>query len=86
VGVSTGVTATELSREDLVIRGDKLGDPAMLRFRDPTCFRAGEVHEHYVQLQEIVGDSPSTEQLQTLKWIRDKVSIFEYFQPFTGSF
>ena len=37
VGVSTGVTATEFSRKDidLVIRGDKLGDPAMLRFRDP---------------------------------------------------
>ena len=88
VGVSTGVTATEFSREDidLVIRGKKLGDPAMLRFRDPACFRAGEVHEHYAQWQEIVGDRPSTEQQQTLKWIREKVSIFEYFQPFTGSF
>ena len=67
VGVSTGVTATEFSREDidLVIRGKKLGDPAMLRFRDPACFRAGEVHEHYAQWQEIVGDRPSTEQQQS---------------------
>ena len=62
VGVRTGVTATEFSREDidLVIRGDKLGDPAMLRFRDPACFHTSEVHEHYGQWQEIVGDRPST--------------------------
>jgi len=58
----------------------------MLRFRDPACFRAGEVHNHYGQWQEIVGELPSTEQVQVLKWIRDKVSIFEYFQPFSGTF
>ena len=51
----------------------------MLRFRDPSCFRAGEVHEHYAQWQEIVGDRPSTEQQQTLKWIREKVSILNTF-------
>ena len=56
MGVSTGVTATEFSSEDidLVIRGDKLGDPVMLRFKDPACLRVGEVHEHYVQWQENV--------------------------------
>ena len=70
----------------IIVLVSVLGDPAMLRFRDPACFCAGEVHEHYTQWQEIVGDRSSTEQQQTLKWIREKVSIFEYFQPFTGSF
>ena len=77
VGVSTGVTATEFFRKDtdLVIRGKKLEDPAMLRFGDPACFRAGEVHEHYAQWQEIVGDRPPTEQQQTLKWIRETLQF-----------
>jgi len=48
VGVGTGVTVTEFSRDefDQIIRGNKLGGPAMLRFRDPACFRAGEAHNH----------------------------------------
>ena len=28
----------------------------------------------------------SAQQVQVLKWIKDKVSVFEYFQPFPGSF
>jgi len=65
VGVGTGVTVTELSWEEIdqIIRGDKLGDPAMLRFRDPAYFRAGEAHNHSDQWQEIVGDLPSIEQV-----------------------
>jgi len=64
-----------------VVQGDKLGDPAILR--DPACLRAGEVHEHYVQWQEIVGDCPSTEQLQTLKWIREDVKFKIHLLPFS---
>ena len=78
----------ELSREEIdqICHGDKLGDPATLRFRDPATFRAGEVHNYYHQWQDIIGGSPSAQQVQVLKWIKDKVSIFEYFQPFSGSF
>ena len=47
---------------------------------------AGEVHNCYHQWQDIIGVSPSAQQVQVLKWIKDKVSIFEYFQPFSGSF
>ena len=57
-----------------------------LRFRDPVNFRAGEVHNCYHQWQDIIGVPPSAQQVQVLKWIKDKVSIFEYFQPFSGSF
>ena len=57
-----------------------------LRFRDPVNFRAGEVHNCYHQWHDIIGVSPSAHQVQVLKWIKDKVSIFEYFQPFSGSF
>ena len=88
VGVGTGVAVLELSREEIdqICHGDKLGDPATLRFRDPATFRAGEVHNYYHQWQDIIGGSPSAQQVQVLKWIKDKVSIFEYFQPFSGSF
>lgn len=88
VGVGTGVTVLELSREkiDQIYHGDKLEDPTTLQFRDTASFHAGEVHNYYQQWQDIIRDYPSAQQVQVLKWIRDKVSIFEYFQPFSGSF
>ena len=30
--------------------------------------------------------NPSAQQVKDLKWIKDKVSVFEYVQPFSGSF
>ena len=88
VGVSTGVTVLDLpdGEIDQIFRGEKLGDPAILRFRDPGCFRAGEIHKYSDQWKQIAGDSPSPQQAQVLKWIEDEVSIFEYFQPFSGNF
>ena len=48
VGVSTGVTVLDLPKgeTDQIILGDELGDPAILRFRDPGCRRAGEIHNY----------------------------------------
>ena len=68
----------ELSREEIdqICHGDKLGDPATLRFRHPATFRAGEVHNYYHQWQDIIGGSPSAQKVQVLKWIKDKVSLF----------
>lgn len=42
VGVNTGVTVLDPpdGEIDQIFRGEKLGDPAILRFRDPGCFRA----------------------------------------------
>ena len=55
VGVSTGVTVLDLpdGEIDQIIRGEKLGDPAILRFRDPSCFRAGEIHKYSDQWGQI---------------------------------
>ena len=77
----------ELSRDEIdqICHGDKLGDPATLRVRDPATFRAGEVHNYYHQWQDIIGGSPSPQKVQVLKWIKDKVSIFEYFQTFSSN-
>lgn len=56
-----------------------LETPATLRFRDPVNSRAGEVHNCYHQWQDIIGVPPSAQQVQVLKWIKDKVSIFLIF-------
>ena len=69
-----------------MIHGEELADPAKLLFRDPNAFRAGELHKHYGRWCKMVGDHPSPEQATILRWIRDGVSIFEFFQSFSGSF
>ena len=73
----------ELNR---VFCGDQLGDPTRLLFRDPNSFYAGELHQHPEQWEMIVGEQPTPRQEQVLKWIREKVSIFPYFQRYTGQF
>lgn len=86
--VSSGVTVQEFSEQYIhkVIHGEELADPAKLLFRDPKAFRAGELHKHYSKWCKIMGDNPSPQQATILRWIRDGVSIFEFFQSFSGSF
>ena len=86
VGVSTGVTATDFTKEtiDEIIRGERLANPSDLRYR--VRFRAGELHEHYEQWENLAGDQPSPQQLQILEWIPNKISIFQFFRPFSGNF
>ena len=86
--VSSGVTVQELSEQYIhrVIRGEELADPAKLLFRDPNVFRAGELHKHYGKWCKIGSDNPSPEQATILRWIRDRVSIFEFFQSFSDNF
>ena len=73
VGVSTGVTVLDLPDGDInqIIRGEKLGDPTILCFRDPGCFRAGEIHKYSDQWRQIADDFLSPQQAQVLKWIED---------------
>ena len=77
VGVGTWVAVLRLSREgiDQICHGHKLGDPATLRFRDPATFHAGEVYNYYCQWQDIIGGSPSAQQVQVLKWIKDSLNF-----------
>ena len=56
-------------------------------FRDPDHFRAGELHNHVNRWGEIVGDLPSpAQQARVVHWVREKVSVEEYFRPFQGDF
>ena len=55
-------------------------------FRDPEHFRAGELREHVDSWKEIVMGSPSLHQSEVLVWIEGKVSVFPYFQHFSGVF
>ena len=88
VGVSMGVTAIGFTKERIeeIIRGERLADPSELLYRDPSRFRAGELHDHYEQWENLVDDQPSPQQLQILRWIRNKISIFEFLRPFSGNF
>ena len=66
--------------------GELIGDISELLFRDPNCFRVGELHNHFEYWQYIERESPSPQQAQILGWIRDKVSIQSFFKHFKGSF
>ena len=69
-----------------VERGEIIGDVHELVFQDPNHFRAGEVHSHLTFWEMISEWCPSATQTDVLGWVRDMVSIFPYFQHFTGSF
>lgn len=69
-----------------VLDGRQVADLSELQFRDPNCFSAGELHNHADRWQAMAGDTPSPRQAEVLKWVRRKVSVFEYFRPFNGVF
>ena len=82
------MTADEVLQKKVacVERGEAIGDVRELFFRDPDHFRAGELHSHSSFWETISERNPSTMKTEVLGWIRDKVSIFPYFQHFTGFF
>lgn len=88
VVVDRGVAANQ-NMSDLIEKvksGEALGHIEDLLFRDPSSFCAGEIHNHVNEWEEILQHrwSPKLEEISG--WIKDKVSIFPYFQPFKGSF
>ena len=85
VQASKGVTVSEKAFASM-INGQSLGDPSTVIFRDPASFHAGEVHAHAHFWEKILGPSPTDQQAEVLDWIRNKVSLFLYFQPFRGTF
>ena len=82
------MTATSQFRSTVlkVSRGEALGDVGDLLFRDPEHFRAGELHEHVDSWKEIVTGDPTFHQSEVLSWIEGKVSVFPFFQHFSGVF
>jgi len=83
-GASTGMTKIPQERFQKIIQGDVLGSVSELQFRDPDHFRAGELRNHVESWEEILGDNPSPQQLRILRWIRNKVSVEDFFLPFRG--
>ena len=65
--------------------GELIGYIEHLHFRDPNRFSAGELHQHLDYWETIALFDPCEQHDQVLGWIRHKVSIFPYFQHFTGS-
>ncbi|KAK3706538.1 hypothetical protein QZH41_013030, partial [Actinostola sp. cb2023] len=47
-----------------IIKGDRLGDPSALPFRDPETLVAGELHNHLEQWEAIADEIPTPEQLE----------------------
>ena len=82
------VTVAEVPQATItqLVHGECLADLSQLRFRHPDSFSAGELHHHLHEWNQIVGSPASPQQTQVLNWIANTVSIFDYFQPFSGNF
>ena len=82
------VTVAEVPQATItqLVHGECLADLSQLRFRHPDSFSAGELHHHLHEWNQIVGSPASPQQTQVLNWVANKVSIFDYFQPFSGNF
>ncbi len=69
-----------------VTQGRALGHVEDLCFRDPNAFRPGELHKHVEYLDAITKGSSSAIQSDVVRWVRDKVSVFEFAQHYKGSY
>ena len=69
-----------------VPRGKVVGNVKDLVSGGPKYFRAGELHHHVAYWKKIAEKHVSPTQTEVLGWIKNKVSVFEYFRHFTGSF
>ena len=66
-----------------VKQSELVGDVSQRAFRDPNKFRAGELHCHLAAWEGIADTPlPSAQQQEVL--IKNRVSVFPYFQPYKG--
>lgn len=88
VNVDRASAANE--RLDLLLervqRGAIIGDITHLAFRDPASFHAGKLYNHLPHWEKIAETNGSATKTDVLGWIKNKVSVFEYFRHFNGSF
>jgi len=49
-------------------------------------FRAGELHEHYEQWENLADDQPSPPAIANSRMDREQDIIFQFFRPFSGNF
>ena len=63
--------------------GEK-GNMNDLLFRDPSSFRAAEIHKHIPVWERILENNPFKEQI--LQWLQYGVDVKEFMKPFKGTF
>ena len=71
---------------DSVIKGTAIGQISDLHFRAPDSFRPGELHRNVSTWEHLFADQQTPMQSDILRWIRNKVSIFEFAKPLKGKF
>ena len=70
---------------DLVASRPGLADLALLRFYDPSHFRAGNIHGKSYVWQNLIPNS-SCGEVDLLEIIREGVRVEHFFRPFRGNF
>ena len=70
---------------DLVAYRPGLADLALLRFYDPSHFRAGNIHGKSYVCQNLIPNSPFGE-VDLLEIIREGVRVEHFCRPFRGNF
>ena len=70
---------------DLVASRPGLADLALLRFYDPSHFRAGNIHGKSYVWQNLISNS-SCGEVDLLEIIREGVRVEHFFRPFRGNF
>ena len=70
---------------DLVASRPGVADLALLRFYDPSHFRAGNIHGKSYVWQNLIPNSPCGE-VDLFEIIRERVRVEHFFRPFRGNF
>lgn len=55
-----------------------------IRFRDPSDFTAGGIHDNVSFWEDILTDHPQRDTIYC--WIKDRVNASDFIQPFKGVF
>ena len=77
------MTRLEVER---ITNGAQLADLSKLRFRDPSSFQAGALRQHLEEWLDIIENPPPLQQMEVLKWVQDRVSVFHYFRYLKGNY
>lgn len=77
--------ATHSPRAEEVINGDLHFNINTLPIRDPSKFISGQIHS-FVPEWECIMDKISSKNNDVLKWIKNGVNVFDFFQSYKGNF
>lgn len=66
-----------------ITMGEK-GNVNEIPFRDPSCFRAGEIHHHMPAWERILENNLSKNQI--MPWLEHGVDVKAFVRPFKGVF